>query len=77
MLNIHKRLFVDVFDGAGVYRDYNFTKKEWVLNGDTVTYASYETIKETLEYDFYADLHQIYGKYILFAKEIQEPQQYL
>ena len=52
MLNIHKRLFRDVFDGAGVYRDYNFTKKEWVLNGDTVTYASYETIKDTLEYDF-------------------------
>ena len=52
LLNIHKRLFKDVFDGAGVYRDYNFTKKEWVLNGDTVIYASFDTIKETLEYDF-------------------------
>lgn len=52
LLNIHKRLFRDAFDGAGVYRDYNLTKKEWVLNGDTVTYASYETIKDTLEYDF-------------------------
>lgn len=52
LLNIHKRLFKDIFDGAGVYRDYNFTKKEWVLNGDTVIYASYDTIKETLEYDF-------------------------
>ncbi len=52
LLNIHKRLFKDIFDGAGVYRDYNFTKKEWVLNGDTVTYASYETIEDTLEYDF-------------------------
>lgn len=52
LLNIHKRLFKDIFDGAGVYRDYNFTKKEWVLNGDTVIYAPYETIKETLEYDF-------------------------
>ena len=52
LLNIHKRLFKDIFDGAGIYRDYNFTKKEWVLNGDTVTYAPYETIKETLEYDF-------------------------
>lgn len=51
LLNIHKRLFKDIFDGAGVYRDYNFTKKEWVLNGDTVTYASFDTIKETLEYD--------------------------
>jgi len=52
LLNIHKRLFKDVFDGAGVYRDYNFTKKEWVLNGDTVIYAPFDTIKETLEYDF-------------------------
>ena len=51
LLNIHKRLFKDIFDGAGVYRDYNFTKKEWVLNGDTVIYAPFETIKETIEYD--------------------------
>ena len=52
LLNIHKRLFKDIFDGAGVYREYNFTKKEWVLNGDTVIYAPYETIKETIQYDF-------------------------
>lgn len=52
LLNIHRRLFKDIFDGAGVYRDYNFSKKEWVLNGDTVMYAPYETIKETLEFDF-------------------------
>ena len=52
LLNIHKRLFSGIFDGAGMYRNYNFTKKEWILNGDTVTYASFETIKPTLEYDF-------------------------
>jgi len=52
LLNIHKRLFTGIFNGAGIYRDYNFTKKEWVLNGDTVIYSSYETIKDTLEYDF-------------------------
>ena len=52
LLNIHKKLFKDVIDGAGKYRDYNITKKEWILNGDTVIYASFETIKETLEYDF-------------------------
>lgn len=52
LLNIHKRLFENLFDGAGVYRNYNFTKKEWVLNGDTVIYAPFNTIKETLEYDF-------------------------
>ena len=52
LLNIHKRLFKDIFNKAGVYRDYNFTKKEWVLNGDTVIYAPFDTIKEALEYDF-------------------------
>lgn len=52
MLNIHKRLFTGIIDKAGEFRDYNFTKKEWVLNGDTVIYSSYESIKDTLEYDF-------------------------
>lgn len=52
LLNIHKRLFKYIFDKAGVYRDYNFTKKEWVLNGDTVIYAPFDTIKEALEYGF-------------------------
>ncbi len=52
LLSIHKRLFKGIFDRAGVFRDYNITKKEWVLNGDTVTYASFQSIKDTLEYDF-------------------------
>lgn len=50
--SIHKQLFKDIFDGAGVYRNYNITKKEWVLNNDTVTYSSFQNIRETLEYDF-------------------------
>lgn len=49
---IHRRLFEGVFEHAGKIRPYNITKKEWVLNGDTVLYASCESIKETLEYDF-------------------------
>ena len=50
--NIHKRLFVGLFDYAGIYRPYNITKNEWVLNGDTVYYASADSIKDTLDYDF-------------------------
>lgn len=50
--NIHRRLFTGVFDHAGTFRDYNITKKEWILNGDTVTYASYFSIRDTLDYDF-------------------------
>ena len=52
LLNIHKRLFTGILRTAGKYRDNNFKKKEWVLNGDTVIYSSYETIKDTIEYDF-------------------------
>jgi len=52
LLNIHKRLFGSIYKMAGKYRNYNFTKDEWILNEDTVTYSSYESIKETLDYDF-------------------------
>ena len=54
-LTIHRRLFEGVFSHAGQIRQYNITKKEWVLKGDTVTYASWNSIKETLEYDFAAE----------------------
>ncbi len=50
--NIHKRLFKDIFPHAGEYRTYNITKSEWVLNGETVLYASAASIRETLDYDF-------------------------
>ena len=49
---IHRRLFTGVFDHAGRFRTYNITKKEWVLNGETVFYASYDSIRDTLNYDF-------------------------
>ena len=52
LLTIHKRLFSEIYEGAGKYREYNFTKKEWILNDDTVTYSSYENISEALKYDF-------------------------
>ncbi len=51
-LTIHRRLFKNIFEHAGKIRDYNITKKEWVLNGATVLYASAESLKATLEYDF-------------------------
>ena len=47
--NIHRKLFEGVFKHAGKIRDYNITKKEWVLKGDTVMYASYDSIRATLD----------------------------
>lgn len=52
LISIHQRLFSGVYKHAGKIRDYNFIKNEWVLNGDTVIYASYETIMDSLKYDF-------------------------
>lgn len=49
---IHRRLFESVFPHAGQARKYNITKKEWVLNGGTVIYAAWNSIKNTLDYDF-------------------------
>lgn len=39
-LTIHRRLFESVFPHAGQIRNYNITKKEWVLKGNTVIYAA-------------------------------------
>jgi fido (protein-threonine AMPylation protein)/DNA-binding HxlR family transcriptional regulator len=51
-ISIHRRLFQGVDKFAGKIRDYNISKQEWVLNGETVLYGSAESLKETLEYDF-------------------------
>ncbi|MCH5249512.1 MAG: Fic family protein [Lachnospiraceae bacterium] len=51
-ISIHKNLFDGIYGHAGKLRDYNITKKEWVLDGATVIYASSTDLKETLEYDF-------------------------
>ncbi len=49
---IHRKLFQGIYNHAGKIRDYNITKKEWVLDGATVMYGSASELKATLEYDF-------------------------
>lgn len=51
-MSIHRYLFQDVFMHAGKIRTYNIYKNEWVLNGKSVFYASYDSIPMTMEYDF-------------------------
>lgn len=48
---IHKRLFAGIYAHAGTLRDDNISKKEWVLDGDTVTYGTASQLLATLEYD--------------------------
>ncbi len=49
---IHQKLFQGIYKHAGKIRDYNITKKEWVLDGATVMYGSASQLRATLEYDF-------------------------
>lgn len=51
-LSIHRKLFTGIYSHAGRIRDYNITKKEWVLDGATVLYGSATELRATLEYDF-------------------------
>ena len=51
-ISIHRKLFWGIYKHAGKIRDYNITKKEWVLNGATVIYGSASELRATLEYDF-------------------------
>ena len=50
-VSLHRRIFEGVFKHAGKMRDYDITKKEWVLNGDTVNYLNNEDLRRALDYD--------------------------
>lgn len=52
--NLHKSLFLDIYDHAGIFRRVNIEKKESIISYDTVTYANYSRIVELLTYDFNA-----------------------
>lgn len=51
-IGIHKKLFWGIYKHAGKIRDVNITKKEWVLDGQTVLYGNATELRQTLEYDF-------------------------
>ena len=61
----HKKLFEHINIGInekyiGEFRNYNITKNEPILNGETVQYADYSMIEETLKYDFEEESNQKY-----------------
>lgn len=51
-ISLHGFIFDGVFPHAGSLRKINITKREWVLNGDTVRYELESMIGTTLAYDF-------------------------
>lgn len=52
LIAIHGRLFEGIFEFAGKIRDYDISKKEWVLDNDSVIYGAAFELKEALNYDF-------------------------
>lgn len=50
-ISLHRRIFDGVFKHAGKIRDYNISKREWVLEGDSVSYLNWEDLRRALEYD--------------------------
>jgi fido (protein-threonine AMPylation protein) len=48
---IHKAIFEGVFKHAGRFRDYDISKKEWVLRGDSVLYGRWQDLRMAIEYD--------------------------
>lgn len=49
---IHGFLFKGVLPHAGQFRTYNITKNQWILDGDTISYGSADSLSELLNYDF-------------------------
>ena len=50
-VSIHTRLFEGIYKHAGKIRDYNISKSEWVLDGDSVMYGGASDLRATLDYD--------------------------
>ena len=65
--SIHRYLFDGVFEYsiknyAGVFRDYNISKEEEILNGKSVIYGNYQDLMEYLKYDFEEEKNTDYAK---------------
>ena len=48
---IHRAIFEGVFKHAGRFRDFDISKREWVLQGDSVLYGRWQDLQMTIEYD--------------------------
>ena len=51
LAGIHRRIFHNVFKHAGKFRDYDISKKEWVLDGESVIYGPACDLRRILQYD--------------------------
>lgn len=51
LVSTHRIIFEGVFHHAGKLRDYDIIKKEWVLEGDSVSYMYWQELQRAIEYD--------------------------
>ena len=50
-VSLHRRIFEGVFKHAGEIRQYDISKKEWVLEGESVNYLNWEDLRRALDWD--------------------------
>lgn len=50
-VSLHRRIIEGVFKHAGEIRQYDISKKEWVLEGDSVNYLNWEDLRRALDWD--------------------------
>lgn len=50
-ITLHRQIFNGVFPDAGTLRPFEITKREWVLEGDTVCYLNSEDLYRALDWD--------------------------
>lgn len=60
LISLHRRIFDGVFKHAGELRKYDITKKEWVLENDTVRYLNWEDLRRALDYDIQQERAFVY-----------------
>jgi fido (protein-threonine AMPylation protein) len=79
LLAIHKHLFEGIYEFAGKIRDFNISKREWVLDGASVEYANYASLAEILDHDIekekrfnYSGLEDARARAAHFAKFISD-----
>lgn len=61
LIAIHEKLFQGIYKFAGKIRNYDISKKEWVLNGNSVMYGAAFELKTALDYDFEQERNFIYS----------------
>ena len=60
LLTIHKILFDGLLKCPGELRRVNLSKKEWILDGDSVIYGDFRELEKTLRYDLELEKKFIY-----------------